>query len=161
MTIKEFVEARIAEDEAISRAASRQSAEWRVYEGCVRGGPFYEGDPEGGYPAGGETTIVAYDGTPFEVEAQQSRHIARHDPARVLRQAGVLRALVAGHDRDEWFEFDDETTGSCKACSNYCPECRSLVRWPCNTLRMVAGIWHNHPDYQPEYGRRSRRGSAA
>lgn len=68
-------------------------------------------------------------------------------PEAVLRQGAALRALVAGHDRDDWFEFDDETTGSCTACSNYCPECRSLVRWPCGTLRTVAAIWTDHPDY--------------
>lgn len=127
MTIEEFIEARLAEDEAIARAASGQSAEWRVYEGCVRGAPFYEGDPAGGYPAGGETTIVAYDGTPpFEVEAQQSRHIARHDPARVLRQVAAHRVALS------WYLDDDD-----------------VVMGP--TIRAIAAIWSDHPDYRPEW----------
>ncbi|MBF6540768.1 hypothetical protein IU418_26530 [Nocardia farcinica] len=124
-----FIEARLAEDEAAARKAADfpydapSDAPWVSMQLRVRRG----------------------------VAMTSDEHFARHDPARVLRQAGVLRALVAGHDRDEWFEFDDETTGSCKACSSYCPECRSLVRWPCGTLRMVAGVWRNHPDYRPEW----------
>ena len=137
MTIEEFIRARLDEDERAVVAASVE----------------YEG--ETWTAAGDSVNTITVSNIAATVEKTYSQgvaeHIARHDPARVLRQAGITRALVAGHTRDDWFEFADETTGSCKACSNYCPECRSLVRWPCGTLRLIASIWSDHPDYLPEW----------
>ncbi|WP_280489520.1 DUF6221 family protein [Nocardia farcinica] len=156
MRIEEFIEARLAEDEQNANRelgheptlredliglAGHGSANVRTAASFLLS-ELDRDDLEGRYRAIARAT-----------DAIRSPEVTRGDPARVLRQAGVLRALVAGHDRDEWFEFDDETTGSCKACSSYCPECRSLVRWPCGTLRMVAGIWRNHPDYRQEWKR--------
>lgn len=79
-------------DEATARAAATRAAEWRAYgHGAVRGEPFFPADPEYGYDAGGETCIVYAEGFPLNAEAE---HIARNDPATVLRRVEAIRKIA-------------------------------------------------------------------
>lgn len=84
-TITEFLLARIAEDEAVAKAASGDGASWIAPD--VHG-PIVAVDD--GTRFGGEPVI--YDeGRP---SAEQAQHIARHDPARGLRECKAKRAIV-------------------------------------------------------------------
>jgi hypothetical protein len=64
-----------------------------------------------------------------------TRHFARHDPARVLREVAAKRAIVAlaGTPDD-----DDPYYGGWDTVME-------LV------LRNLAAVWSDHPDYRPEW----------
>jgi len=81
MTIVEFLEARLAEDELTAQAAIDGAADWRAFYAYrdVK-------DVDGHY------VIVADSKYPT---VGQAAHIARHDPARVLRQCDAARAVIA------------------------------------------------------------------
>jgi len=77
-------------------------------------------------------------------------HIARHDPARVLREVEAKRQVLKLHERHT------------VVVSKYCapPPARRVTRscepsyqfpelsWPCATLRLFALPYADHPDYQ-------------
>ncbi len=81
MSIVEFLEARLAEDELTARAAIDGDGDWRA---------FYSyrdvKDSEGHY------VVLADDRYPT---VGQAAHIARHSPDRVLRQCEGVRAIIA------------------------------------------------------------------
>lgn len=135
MTLTEFLHARIAEDEAVARSAvgmgafSRQTGRWMV-----------------GHPRDihGQSTIVfaltdsgartqAADLTLAWESAERARHIALHDPARVLAECEAKRRIAEMHregiDADCVLDCDDHMYG------------------PCNTLRALALPFAEHPDY--------------
>lgn len=70
--------------------------------------------------------------------AGDAAHVMRHDPARVLREVAAKRAILAEHDDrccvkdvsgysvQEWYDPADD---------------------PCPTIRALAAIWNDHPDY--------------
>ncbi|MQY37320.1 hypothetical protein SRB17_53240 [Streptomyces sp. RB17] len=61
-------------------------------------------------------------------------HVARHDPARVLRELGVKQALLEEHHmRDD---------GRCHIRRE-----AGRPRWPCTTLRLLALPYAGHPGY--------------
>jgi len=76
--------------------------------------------------------------------------IARHDPARVLREVEAKRLIIAAHNttvrermrshpeygQDYW----------CDTCSHENP----TGRW-CRTLLLLAAIYSDHPDYRQEW----------
>ncbi len=124
MTIEEFIEARLAEDEATAHAATQGDWEWQQHntdEWCLR--------------AGDASVIraVSYETPCLEVGDADEEHIARHDPARVLRQCAAIRAAVEAID-----EFCDDPYPS-------------KVRIVAKALRPIAAIWSDHPDYQEEW----------
>ena len=138
MTIEEFVEARITEDEATAQTAAGRSGDWHSDEGGVLGGQMHEPYYDGDKPSA-EFTIVYDEGWPLASEAV---HIARHDPARVLRQCAALRLILTEHDRTPG--------GHCSVCREF--DYRrdyDAVAWPCPTVRAVASVWSDHPDYRP------------
>jgi hypothetical protein len=84
-----------------------------------------------------------------------AEHIARHDPARALREVEADRRLIALH-RPEWTDYVDgdgiERTSRCPSLE--CGECEpggSPDNWPCPTVRARIAIWDAHPDYRPEW----------
>lgn len=94
----DFLRARLADDERTAQAAAGRSMEWRSAEdrGSVSGGPFAPCDCEEWelpctLSAHATHTIVYDEGYPHEDEAE---HIARHDPARVLREVAAKRAII-------------------------------------------------------------------
>jgi hypothetical protein len=79
-------------------------------------------------------------------------HIARHDPARVLREVAAKRAIVAEH------KHYDESAGSTVSVHFGCELCHwhseygipAGVNW-CETLKQLAAVWSDHPDYKQEW----------
>jgi hypothetical protein len=115
MTLVEFLEERLAEDELIANAAIDSAADWHVLYSYrdVR-------DSDGSY------VILADSRYPT---AGQAAHIARHSPARILRQCEGARALIA-----EYLRFDalDDLPG------------RSATE---NALKRLAAVHFDHPDF--------------
>jgi hypothetical protein len=81
MTIVEFLEARLAEDELMAVAAIDSAADWHVlydYRDIKDGDGHYVVLADSRYPTVG-----------------QAAHITRHSPARILRQCEAGRAVIA------------------------------------------------------------------
>lgn len=55
------------------------------------------------------------------------RHVIRHDPARVLRELAAKRAILSEHIVGGWHPV------------------------PCLTLRALASVYSDHPDYRAEW----------
>ena len=62
-------------------------------------------------------------------------------PARVLAQCKAYRAIVELHETVSAAPGRRELT---------CAECGSVVH-PCPTLRALASIWADHPDFNPDW----------
>lgn len=122
-----FLAARLDEDEEIARRAAREGGTWE------------QEDPER-FPGtimslGGHVT---YDeGAPDE---NQGPHIARHDPARVLREVAADRVILGEHQ-------EAESGGYCELCYyGY-----GGGNWPCPTVRALLTVYSDHPDYDPKW----------
>jgi hypothetical protein len=119
MTIVEFLEARIAEDELTAQAAFEGSPEWRTHYDYrdVK-------DSEGHF-------VIQADSAHPTVE--QAAHIARHSPARVLRECEVKRATIAEFLRRDAL---DDLPG------------RTVVE---DVLRSFCSVYADHPDYDASW----------
>lgn len=154
LTLADFVLARIAEDEAVARAASGTCWSYGDVE-SVAGGMLYD-----------ETRRIAdltyeqaddHDGTivrhllSAEADANGT-HIARHDPARVLAECAAKRAIVDEHSSREVASLDSDTWGQpfsvCRRCRDGAG--RQIVA-PCPTLRALASVYADHPDLDPSW----------
>lgn len=139
MTITEFLEARIAEDEALAREAGKRSLEWRSFGRSVYGGTIYEpniadGDEsDDGY---GSIHIVYDEGSPDQAEAA---HIARHDPARVLAECAAKRAIL---------ELAGEVDGMDSQIENEWGDFNGTAD---KILHTLAAVYASHPDYRKEW----------
>lgn len=81
MNLVEFLEARLAEDELTADAAIDGSSDWQAlysYRDVKDGAGHYVVLADSRYPTVG-----------------QAAHIARHSPARILRQCEAARAVIA------------------------------------------------------------------
>lgn len=83
-------------------------------------------------------TVVATTGEAVErrhlVDAE---HIARHDPARVLREIDAKRKIIAEHD------VYSRPLGERMDCQSY--------DFPCTTLRLLALPYADRPGYREEW----------
>ncbi|MFF2077175.1 DUF6221 family protein [Kitasatospora sp. NPDC058162] len=61
-------------------------------------------------------------------------HIARHDPARVLREVAAKRRILARHAPGP--------AGACRHDRN---------RWPCADVRDLLPPYADHPDFHPRW----------
>lgn len=125
-----FLRARLDEDERVARAAGWHRWQLGIMYGTVHA------------PGNGKTVAMG-------CREYDAEHIARHDPARVLRELAVKRALLAEHRREGY---------GCSACWEQEPD--SLARdgdemthpdWPCLLVRRLASVYENHPDYRGEW----------
>jgi len=109
-----FLKARLDEDEAAANAAWGVEWDWRY---IAR--PF------------GERPSIAH-----------TVHIARHDPARVLREVEARRGIIREHEiRD----------GRCRVCTAIHDGRATRFRAPCPTLLFLAAVFSDHPDYRQEW----------
>ena len=75
-------------------------------------------------------------------------HIARHDPARVLREVEAKRRMIGRHQ--------PHSMGNCRVCeaphwgTQVCNHCSGQA-WPCPDLQDLALVYSDHPDYLEEY----------
>jgi hypothetical protein len=120
----EFLKARLDSDEAYARNAFRphgdegpkNGPEWReIWSGTVECG------------RGGEH-IATFD-------SQLSRHIERHDPARVLREVEAKRKIV------------EAASITLDIYTGFSP----FMDFITETLRRLAVAWEDHPDYDQSW----------
>lgn len=141
MTITEFLEARIAEDEAIARAAFDEPFLSNVDDGkwmanTSSASPNVEGRAY--------FSIFSNDDGPVAfLTSGQATHIARHNPARVLAECAAKRAIIEEHPLHRY-----PTT---KRWDAFVFECGTCERCPCDTLKALAAVHKDHPDYLPEW----------
>lgn len=108
--IVEFIRARLDDDERIARAAGTDQWEYREHPA----------DRALVVNAADDEVVVFDEGWPSEDQAQ---HIARHDPARVLREVALRRSTLDIHK-----ECGDGGHG-------------------CLDRAYLAAVWSGHPDY--------------
>ncbi|MCC5474313.1 DUF6221 family protein [Streptomyces barringtoniae] len=131
MTLVRFLRARFQEEERVARdaIAGAPGAVWGVMADEI------------------EQVLTSWDGrtthTPLvqfgaDDPVQLLTHVARHDPARVLRELEAKQALL-----DEHRMMDDDT---CRTCRQGGPP-----RSPCTTLRLLAVPYAGHPGYDDSW----------
>lgn len=135
-TLAEFLDARLAEDEATALAAEARgrwvAGDEGIYEtdgGCIATGPY---------------------GCGIGCEAD---HIARHDPSRVLREVEAKRRILSGHVPEA---FGGNTLPTGKVLCLSCATLNRHEQWtgrsyPCSTVLALATVWSDHPDYRTEW----------
>lgn len=138
LTITEFLLARVAEREALAHAASPGRWHYGSVE-SVAGGMLYDETrtiASVHYEQPGEHSgrIVRH---LLEGEADANgRHIARHDPARVLAECEAKRQIIEWHDPAH------------DPCDAHDAEFKSI---PCDTLKALAQPYADHPDFDPSW----------
>lgn len=128
MTIFEFLEARLAEDEAIANAGAQSFSDtWTFNDGeeAARREEALKGGRFGANPrVDGITSGCRYN------SESEMKHIARHDPARTLREVATKRAILVAALRliraDVWWATSKAEDIACA----------------------LAAIYSDHPDYQ-------------
>jgi hypothetical protein len=127
-SITEFLEARIAEDEAVARVCD--SATWRIIsEDDTRHPLWVEG-----------LSIAAADSTwDACIAVADAQHATRHDPRRVLSECAAKRATLESylHLRDSNPTSDPVKLGRLSAFGD--------------VVHDLAEIYKDHPDYQQEW----------
>lgn len=79
-----------------------------------------------------------------------AEHIARHDPARVLREVAAKRAILAEHKHAPATERSTDDFG-CEICAYDRGDC-VLYGWGwCKTVRLLAAPYADHPDYDESW----------
>ncbi|MFE0765417.1 DUF6221 family protein [Streptomyces smyrnaeus] len=154
----EFLRARLDEDEQTARAAS--PGPWRhnpEKHHHIVGTPLFEEAVFAG-PTGADATCVAGTGETDDSQSMRdAAHIARHDPARVLREVEAKRALVAAYELAcrKRTEIADEHWGAAPS-----GDLSAVERWKehdavaealkPHVLRRAA-VYVDHPDYRAEW----------
>jgi hypothetical protein len=122
----EFIRARLAEDETAARDAGL--LQWT----------FRSDDPCEGWPSS-----VGEAGKPFRLlscDRENGPHVARHDPLRAMREVEAMRRVAdLAAKAHEW------THSSAGATAGYAA---AIIN---DTLRALAVIWADHPDWRPEW----------
>lgn len=145
-----FLRARLDEDERDAKAA-RTKHDW------TEGSESFDEDSGGNLRGDGRSSVndgPSLFATPIVVVHEDWKyppqpyelveHIARHDPARVLREVEAKRRIV---DRCRWIleSFEDREHGMW-------PDVNRRERHHARvTLEDLAGVYDQHPDYDPAW----------
>lgn len=167
-TLTEFLLARIAEDEAVARAAVIETGQWWKVE---TQDPFHDTEPMltliDGADADDGSSVVSRQHEPFEMEDgeiippsapayAQFNHIARHDPARILAECAAKRRIVELLE-DERQRKDiynrDYPLGLLTTEGDLKSRATSNARWAGLEIaaRALASVYADHPDYRDEW----------
>ncbi len=100
-----------------------------------------------------EIARAVLDGDDYSVSGRAlMEHVARHDPARVLAECeakGLIVELHSGTTDALWYgvRMPDDGMG-CRTCGEVG---EYAVPWPCATVRALAAVYAEHPDYRNEW----------
>lgn len=137
MSIAEFILARIVEKEASAKSA--YPSPWRA--GGDPGGYVWTGADDD--PDDGPTVYV--NGGIYANQRRTAEHIARAaDPDRSVAECEVHRRIVELHDGPHECSTYDHT-GDVDNCT-WC-----LHAEDCSTLRLLASLWADHPDFDARW----------
>ena len=127
----DFLRARLADDERTAQAALGllgMATEW--------------------WTADGLREIPGGDGHRFTLA--DAHFIARHDPARVLREVAAKRAIIDAVLRYE--AYIDGEQGCCHGVDEIADgECEAALQGLTESLRPLAAVYADHPEYQDEW----------
>lgn len=143
----DFLAARLQEDEDTARAATAGPWRWEHGEGDLCNDPECPYGTLIGVWEDGETPFHIWDVHGFDAKEgsrADADHIARHDPARVLREVAAKRAIIEEHTCPCSDDCDD-----CGACSG--SHMADPTPAPCNTLKLLALPYADHPAYNPKW----------
>ena len=160
-----FVAARLDEDVAEAKLAAREGGTWTQVDPVREPGRIESLGDVVVYDESLGDVVVYDEGSPDEYQAA---HIARHDPARVLREVDAKRKILAEHPVDAdllaWSLGAAEVVAGrasplsrCMRCTVPLPDaCEDedqyeRVEWPCPTVRALAAVYSDHPDYRQEW----------
>lgn len=152
----QFLRARLDEDEAEARAAAEKagSGDWR-YQPDDNYVSWIEHD-ERASPTNRETwwplvtEAASYVGDTIDREVAD--HIARHDPARVLREVEAKRQLIEEHPSALGWDGSQADATVCRTCAeNSTDGGLNGDPYPCRTLRLLALPYTDHPDYRDDW----------
>ena len=141
-----FLRARLKEDEA----AAQSQADW-LREREKRPGDWtrFMFDPVIG-PFGGQSPLRSID---------RGLYVGRMaDPDRVLREVAAKRAILVEHP------IRSVRNATCQVCTDvegtsylsYLGDEHTKAPPPCPTLRALAAVYSDHPDYQKEWNEKLR-----
>lgn len=140
-TIADFIKTRLAEDEGIAYEAAEVDAEgpsWRIRK--VQNNGMY---------VFGEGQIAPPGGKLGMAEDAQTIHVARHDPARVLREVAWKRHLLGF----ALAAFSQESKIGERPGRD--PETNAYDKGRADTARfmlhLLAMSWSSHPDFRAEW----------
>lgn len=151
MELTEFVSARLDEDEAVALEATR--GPW-VFDG--NSGAIYTPEIRTSSEVRfREDAVYGDDG----VDERNAAHITRHNPARALAQVEAMRRIVALHtpERGPRNPVTDFGVRTCPLCGPSHPWNASPPFGPdehlreCDTLRALASVYADHPDFDPAW----------
>jgi hypothetical protein len=133
-----FITSRLDEDEAVAKAAIESNpgskGEWSA-----------DGDhANGGYVKGADDETIIYAGG--EPRLQEAEHVARHDPARVLREIEAHRLTVKLHDRVHDCPVTVPVGDPGRFREGMYVSTEHIEDGDCTTLCALAAIWGDHPD---------------
>lgn len=147
MDLIEFLKARLDEDEQGAHAAIRggnpavgELGQWSAYLEGGDDGWAVEDDAAGIAPG-----VVG--------DERVAAHVARHDPARVLREVETKRQLLHAHARDhECISLLDQGEHSVVDDRpwEYWEAKDTAEHGPCLVVRLIALPYSDHPDYREE-----------
>ena len=135
MTLTEFLEQEISKDEEVARTAAGwdRSGRERVPGVWIRSGVNSVESVRG---------LVVYGDGPAPNDAE-AEHVARFDPARVLAECQVKRAIVEDAQRSQ-ASLESQRLPATDAVNGHVIAQRRVVRW-------LALPYADHPDYQQEW----------
>ena len=142
MSITEFLLARIAEDEYDAKAFINDLGQAKHWRADDVGGRVRQVES----PVFGLDDLIATTNTRME-----AAHIARHDPARVLRECAAKRRMVDFIFREavsvdgEWGDSHDAAEIRAGKCSDQGGKMAE------QGLAILAAAYADHPDYLPEW----------
>lgn len=143
MNITEFLLARIAEDEELAKGAT--PGPWTTMTEETADGENIYYTVEHGTEQLCDMALTSRQGW------HDAEHIAHHDPARVLAECAAKRAIIEEHSPVDYSGIGMKSPNAC----NLCGVEKTMSDWewdensyPCNTLRALAAIYADHPDYQ-------------
>lgn len=84
-----------------------------------------------------------------EVRTVDAGHIARWDPARVLAEVAAKRRILDEHQPIDGVSWHGCTT--CDAQGWGSCGCAGSGDWPCDTVKLLALPYADHPDYREEW----------
>ncbi|MBT2266441.1 DUF6221 family protein [Rhodococcus erythropolis] len=152
--IVKFLEARLAEDEAIALKAGGSEAEWLYraeYDNETGNEVVWANSRSETERRGSSLPFVTYEryvtmdheGCLPAVGEDDGTHIARHDPARILREVEAKRAIVKAYEdadiraHDTYGGYEDILNG----------ESNGLER----ALELLTAAYSDHPDFDPDW----------
>lgn len=139
-----FLAARLDEDEAAAEAA-RDAHRWR---GASKGDPHWDTDSSGVSTADGVRVASGpYAGS--DLDEETGGHIARHDPARVLRSVTADRELLEAYASQDGYDLPESVhDGRDPDERERDEDLQDTLAW---VIRVRAAVYSDHPGYQNEW----------